>query len=133
MKRKLTSVEEFFKDDLDTPELREAYREVLDEELGEVLKSLRQNRGLPQRVLAERMGLNRSRVAQIEAVEGLSLSLETLVRYASALGYRVTLGFADEAGEVARFPLSEAPGKESEWEVAPLSGMKLVHFGERAA
>lgn len=133
MKRKLTSVEEFFKDDLNTPELRKAYREVLDEELGEVLKSLRRNRGLTQQVLAERMGLNRSRVAQIEGSEGLSLSLETLVRYAGALGYRVTLGFADEAGEVTHFPLSEAPGKESEWEVAPLSGMRLIRFGERAA
>lgn len=133
MKRKLTSVEEFFKDDLDTPELRKAYRDVLDEELGEVLKSLRQNCGLTQRELAERMGLNRSRVAQIEGAEGLSLSLETLVRYASTLGYRVMLGFVDDKEEVARFPLSEAPVRESEWEIAPLRGMRLVPLGERAA
>lgn len=129
MKRRLTPVEEFFKDDLDTPELRKAYREVLDEELGEFLKSLRHRRGLTQQALAERMGLNRSRVAQIEGAEGLSLSLETLVRYASALGHRVTLSF----DEVAHFPLSEAPGKAGEWEVAPLSGMRLVRFGECAA
>lgn len=132
MKRELTSVEEFFKDDLDTPELRKAYREILEEELGEVLKSLRQNRGLTQRELAERLGLNRSRVGQIEGAEGLSLSLETLVRYSSALGYRVMLSFADH-DEVARFSLSEAPVQESEWEIAPLQGMRLVSFGECAA
>ena len=42
MKRRLTSL----KDDLDTPELRKAYREVLDEELGEVLRSLPRKCGL---------------------------------------------------------------------------------------
>jgi len=86
MKRKLTSIEEFFA-----------------EELGEILRYLRKQRGLSQTELARRLGYaNRSRLSQIEGAEGLALSLETIARYANALGYRVDLNFVDqESGEVA--------------------------------
>ena len=110
MKRKLTTLEEFFKDDFKDPELRQAYLEVLDEELGDVLRYLREQRGLTQYELSERLKTNRSRVSQIEGAEGLSLSLETIARYATALGYRMRLAFEDEEGEVAaRFTLNEVP------------------------
>ncbi|PZA06052.1 MULTISPECIES: helix-turn-helix domain-containing protein [unclassified Meiothermus] len=133
MKRKLTSVDEFFQDDLNTPELRQAYREVLDEELGEVLRSLRKKRGLSQKDLAERLGVQRSRVAQIENTEGLSLSLETLARFASALGYRLILTFADEGEAVAQYSLSEAPAREREWDLAVLPAIRVVDFSRSAA
>ncbi len=135
MKHKLTSVDDFFKDDLDTPELRKAYRDVLDEELGEILKFLRSRAGLTQQVLAKRLGLTRSRIAQIESAEGLSLSLETLTRYCAALGCAVVLNFVDlrDGESVAEFALQEAPTRDSEWEFLPSPGLRLVAHGECAA
>ncbi|WP_243094643.1 helix-turn-helix transcriptional regulator [Thermus thalpophilus] len=133
MKRKLVSVDEFFKDDLDTPSLRQAYREVLDEELGKVLKALREKRGLNQKDLAERMGVHRSRIAQIENAEGLALSLETLVRFASVLGYRVNLTFTDEAGAEVLFPLSEVPAKETGWGISLKPSKGFLALGKTAA
>lgn len=102
MKRKLTSIDEFFADDFADERQRQAYYEVTAEELGEVLRYLRNERGLSQAELARKLGYaNRSRISQIEGAEGLSLSLETLARYANALGYRIDLGFVDrETGEV---------------------------------
>jgi len=135
MKRQLTSVEDFFKDDLNTLALRRAYRDVLDEELGEVLKSLRERAGLTQQQLAQRLGLSRSRIAQIENVEGLSLSLETLTRYCAALGCATVLEFVElQKGEsVAQFALREAPARDSEWEFLPSSELCPVAHGECAA
>lgn len=135
MKRELISVDDFFKDDLDTPELRKAYRDVLDEEIGEILKSLRTRAGLTQQVLAKRLGLTRSRIAQVESAEGLSLSLETLTRYCAALGCAVVLNFVDlRKGEsVAEFALQEAPARDSEWEFLPSPSLRLVAHGECAA
>ena len=103
MKRKLTTLEEYFAESMENPELRRAYYEVTAEELGEILRYLRKQRDLSQTELAQRLGYaNRSRLSQIEGAEGLSLSLETIARYANALGYRVDLNFVDqESGEVA--------------------------------
>ena len=103
MKRKLTTLEEYFAESMENPELRRAYYEVTAEELGEILRYLRKQRGLSQAELARRLSYaNRSRLSQIEGAEGLSLSLETIARYANALGYRVDLNFVDqESGEVA--------------------------------
>jgi len=103
VKRKLTTLEEYFAESMENPELRRAYYEVTAEELGEILRYLRKQRGLSQTELARRLGYaNRSRLSQIEGAEGLSLSLETIARYANALGYRVDLNFVDqESGEVA--------------------------------
>ncbi len=103
MKRKLTSIEEFFANDFADERLRQAYYEVTAEELGEILRYLRELRGLSQTELARRLGYaNRSRLSQIEGAEGLALNLETIARYANALGYRVDLNFVDQqTGEVA--------------------------------
>ncbi len=46
MKRKLTTFREYVDEVMQEPEVREAYLEVLDEELGEVLRTLREGRGL---------------------------------------------------------------------------------------
>jgi|GEM_PF-138273 len=110
MKRRLTTLDEYFSRAMENPELRRAYREVLDEELGETLRYLREERGLTQNELAELMGYaNRSRISQIEGAEGLKLNLETIARYANTLGYRLDINFVDtHSGEVsARYFLSD--------------------------
>jgi len=103
VKRKLVSIEEFFANDFGDERQRRAYYEVTAEELGAIMRYLREQRGLSQAELAQRLGYaNRSRLSQIEGVEGLALSLETIARYANALGYRVDLNFVDQkSGEVA--------------------------------
>ena len=121
MKRQLTSIDEFFADDFADERLRQAYREITAEELGEILRYLRDQRGLTQSQLAKLLGFrNRSRVSQIEGAEGLSLSLETIARYANALGYRVDLNFVDQSnGEVAaRYFLEhmDVVGEEPVWQ-----------------
>lgn len=47
MKRKLGIVEDFFKEDCQDPKLHQAYLEALDEELGDLLRYLREQGGLP--------------------------------------------------------------------------------------
>ena len=103
MARKLPTFKELFERKMENPRFRRAYREVVAEELGVTLRHLREQRGLSQAELARRLGYaNRSRLSQIEGAEGLSLSLETIARYANALGYRVDLNFVDQkSGEVA--------------------------------
>ncbi|WP_234507996.1 MULTISPECIES: helix-turn-helix domain-containing protein [Thermus] len=89
------------------PEERRLYREVLEEELRELLTYLRDHRGFTQEEVAQRLGVSRSRISQLETAAGLSLTLETLARYAQALGLSLRLEFADESGEVlARYSLS---------------------------
>jgi len=98
---------DYLKAALKDSDLRSEYRRVLDEELGETLAYLRESMGLSQGELAERLGVSRSRVSQMETAAGLSLSLETLARHAQALGLSLRLEFADERGEVlARYTLS---------------------------
>lgn len=53
MKRKLTTVEEFFKDDLDTPQLQKAYSRVLNAEHRKSLRSLAKTKGLSQEQLSQ--------------------------------------------------------------------------------
>lgn len=115
MKRKLTSFREYVDEVMREPEVREAYLEILNEELGEVLRGLRESRGLSQAALAGRLGFkNRSRLSQIEGAEGLHLALETIARYAQALDYRVKLVFEAEDGDTVTFPLVQVPVRNGE-------------------
>lgn len=115
MKRKLTAFREYVNEVMQEPEVQEAYLEVLNEELGEVLRGLREGRGLSQAALAGKLGFkNRSRLSQIEGAEGLHLALETIARYAQALDYRVKLVFEPEGGDTVTFPLVQVPARNSE-------------------
>ena len=113
---------DYFRESVKDPEARRLYREVLDEELSWLLSYLREERGLSQKEVAERLGVSRGRVSQLEPSAGLSMSLESLARYAQALGLSLRLEFADERGEVlARFSLAaDEPVETAEpaWESA---------------
>jgi transcriptional regulator with XRE-family HTH domain len=121
-----TDFNKHFCESVKDPETRRVYREVLDEEFSWLLGYLREKRGLSQKEVAERLGLSRSRVSQLEPSAGLSMTLESLARYALSLG----LEFADEKGEVlARYVLSaDEPVAElvhSGWEERDLHRVSL--------
>ena len=121
-----TDFNEHFCESVKDPETRRVYREVLDEEFSWLLGYLRAKRGLSQKEVAERLGLSRSRVSQLETSAGLSMTLESLARYALSL----RLEFADEKGEVlARYVLSaDEPVAEpvhSGWEERDLHWVSL--------
>ena len=120
------SFSDYFRESMKDPEARRLYREVLDEELSWLLGYLREKRGLSQKEVAERLGLSRSRVSQLEPSASLSMTLESLARYALSL----RLEFADEKGEVlARYVLSaDEPVAEpvhSGWEERDLHWVSL--------
>jgi transcriptional regulator with XRE-family HTH domain len=121
-----TDFNEYFCESVKDPETRRVYREVLDEEFSWLLGYLRAKRGLSQKEVAERLGLSRSRVSQLEPSASLSMTLESLARYALSL----RLEFADEKGEVlARYVLSaDEPVAEpvhSGWEERDLHWVSL--------
>lgn len=102
MKRKLKSFREVELEARKDPVYRQAYLDVVNEEIGAELRSMREAQELTQTEVGARMGYaNRSRVAQIEASEGLSLALGTVVRYAQALGFRTKLVFENAQGSRA--------------------------------
>jgi transcriptional regulator with XRE-family HTH domain len=110
-KRPLKAWDDVRQELMQDPEMVKAYREVANEVIGEALCAVREARGLSQREVAERMGVTRSRVSQIEGAEGTALALEVLRRYAQAVGCRLELSLKDSASgvEVARLYLAEAP------------------------
>ena len=121
-----TDFNEYFCESVKDLETRRVYREVLDEELSWLLGYLREKRGLSQKEVAERLGLSRSRVSQLEPSASLSMTLESLARYALSL----RLEFADEEGEVlARYVLAaDEPVAEpvhSGWEERDLHWVSL--------
>jgi transcriptional regulator with XRE-family HTH domain len=61
-------------------------------ELGQMVRELREERGLSQRELAERMGTTQSVVGRLEA-GGSTPTITTLERIADALGLRLELRF----------------------------------------
>ena len=82
------------------PDVRREYEGLKDEfeVLDEILKA-RAKAGLTQAELAARMGITQSAVARLETAMGKhSPSIETLKRYAAALGYRLQLRLVKERG-----------------------------------
>jgi transcriptional regulator with XRE-family HTH domain len=73
----------------------DAFDEAIREEIGAALRDARKGRGLSQDDVAERMGITRPRVSQIESVEGHSISIGVLHRYARALGCRLDIVIRD--------------------------------------
>lgn len=76
---------------LSNPDVRRAYEQLADEFafIDEILKA-RAESGLSQAEVARRIGTTQSAIARLESPSsGHSPSMQTLQRYASALGYKV--------------------------------------------
>jgi HTH-type transcriptional regulator/antitoxin HipB len=69
------------------------------EQLGQVLKSCRQVRGLTQSAVGAKVGIKQSRISEIEA-HGASATVETLYKILSSLG--LTLVLRDQAAPTTR-------------------------------
>ncbi|THV42286.1 helix-turn-helix domain-containing protein [Glycomyces buryatensis] len=78
----------------------EGKRRILAEAQGFRLAELRRARGLTQLQIADRMGVTKGRVSQIE--KGSISGQETLARYAEALGGHLSQSIFFEDGDVIR-------------------------------
>jgi DNA-binding XRE family transcriptional regulator len=74
-------------------------QELLATVQGHRLAEIRRSRGLTQQQLAERMGVTKGRVSQIE--QGKISGLEVLARYAAALGGRLHQAIYFDDGDIA--------------------------------
>jgi transcriptional regulator with XRE-family HTH domain len=79
--------------------LRPGVKEVYDElqpayDLRKKLVALRQNVGLTQEELADRLATNKSNISRLESVTSrISPKLSTIVDYAEAVGYELKIEF----------------------------------------
>ena len=74
-------------------------QELLAEVMGHRLAELRKQRGLTQQQVAERMGVTKGRVSQIE--QGKVSGQDVLARFAVALGGRLHQAIYFEDGDIA--------------------------------
>lgn len=77
----------------------EGKRELLAAVIGHRLAEVRRARGLTQQQVAERMGVTKGRVSQIE--QGKISGQEVLARYAAALGGRLHQAIYFDDGNIA--------------------------------
>lgn len=73
--------------------------ELLAQVLGRRLAEVRKSRGLTQQQVADRMGVTKGRVSQIE--QGSVSGQEVLVRFAAALGGQLHQAIFFDDGEIA--------------------------------
>ncbi|MDT5029080.1 MAG: hypothetical protein QOE61_5506 [Micromonosporaceae bacterium] len=74
-------------------------QELLAEVLGHRLAEVRRARGLTQQQVAERMGITKGRVSQIE--QGKISGQDVLARFAAALGGRLHQAIYFDDGDIA--------------------------------
>jgi DNA-binding XRE family transcriptional regulator len=74
-------------------------RELLAQVQGHRLAEIRRGRGLTQAQVAERMGVTKGRVSQIE--QGKISGQEVLLRYAAALGGRLHQAIYFDDGDIS--------------------------------
>ncbi|MBX3414626.1 MAG: helix-turn-helix transcriptional regulator [Pirellulales bacterium] len=55
------------------------------------LKELRQRLGIPLSVVADRTGMTRGNLSRLENMDGPNPTIETLRRYAEAIGHRIEI------------------------------------------
>ena len=84
---KKTSYNEFLQEQLQDPELKREYDSVeVEFALAREIVSLRQQRNLTQRELAEKAGTSQPAIARVESGNYRNLSLSFIRRLAEALG-----------------------------------------------
>jgi DNA-binding XRE family transcriptional regulator len=74
-------------------------QELLAEVIGQRLAEVRKQRGLTQQQVADRMGVTKGRVSQIE--QGKVSGQDVLARFAAALGGRLHQAIYFEDGDIA--------------------------------
>lgn len=79
--------------------VEEGKQELLDTVVGHRLAEVRRARGLTQQQVADRMGVTKGRVSQIE--HGKISGHEVLARYATALGGRLHQAIYFDDGNIA--------------------------------
>lgn len=102
------------------PDLADFLWTELNTDIGTSLKKAREARNLLQAEVARLMGVQPSRVSQIETTKGVSLTLDVLARYVAALGCRLDVDIRDPADDglvssVPVLPMSFMPVEEVEW------------------
>jgi len=103
---------EVLEDQLSKKSFVKEYRKVLEEELGEMLRYLREEvAGLSHLEAAQRAGLKPHEVIAAENRFPFAASLEALLRRALALGLSVRIDFLKEDEVEASFALSPEEGR----------------------
>ncbi|WP_034336681.1 helix-turn-helix domain-containing protein [Deinococcus misasensis] len=79
-------------------ELKETVQtEITLREAGKLIVKARELRGMSTRELAGKVGVSQPRVVQIQS-SGETLGIQTLVKFATALGFRVVIELVPEEG-----------------------------------
>ncbi|NIF69594.1 helix-turn-helix transcriptional regulator [Burkholderia sp. Ap-962] len=114
--------------------LQDLHRELMEDEdareafvvqdrvvrLGQLLRSTRKERGLTQRAIFERTGIDQADLSRIENGEGeRGPTLDTLVKYAHALELDLCIGFANRPPQkhVSRLVLESKATRRDDREV----------------
>jgi DNA-binding XRE family transcriptional regulator len=89
------SFESFKKEALQDPETKKEYERLAPVwDLRRKMIKLRLEKGMTQSEVAEKMGTNKSSISRLECGENISFpTLDTLSKYANALGYKVKVEF----------------------------------------
>lgn len=93
--------------------------EDLNADIGAALKSARETMNMLQSQVAERMGVNASRISQIETTRGVSMTLDVLARFVAAIGCRLDVDIVNPMTDevltsLPVVPLSFLPVEEVE-------------------
>lgn len=85
-------------DDLRKDEtIADHYRDAVSESVGDSLRQARNHAGMTQEAVARELGVDRSRVAQMESDEGNNLTLRSLHRYATAIKCDLDISFVSRS------------------------------------
>ncbi len=95
------SLKSFKEKALKRPGVRKTYDELAPAyELRRKLVSLRQNAGLTQEQVADKLHTNKSNISRLESVSStISPKLSTIADYADAIGYDIKINFVPKKKE----------------------------------
>lgn len=109
-------------------ELKDFFWRELNADIGEALKRAREKRDIVQAKVADLMGVQQSRVSQIESTRGVAMTLDVLARYVAAIGYRLDVNIVDPENDelVSMVPVMPVPYMEVD-EVEQRASVTVVH------
>ncbi|OGT80160.1 MAG: hypothetical protein A3J35_04280 [Gammaproteobacteria bacterium RIFCSPLOWO2_02_FULL_52_10] len=95
-----TTLKSFKKKALKRPGVKNQYDELSPAyELRKKLVSLRQDAGLTQEQVADKLHTNKSNISRLESVNSnISPTLSTLTEYAEAIGYKIKIDLVPKKG-----------------------------------